>query len=76
MILLGYGGAMWTQQIVPSGVTSLILSVEPLWFFVMDWLFFRAVRPNLLEWIGLTLGFAGTFYLAFEIGRASCRERV
>lgn len=71
MILLGYGGAMWTQQIVPSGVTSLILSVEPLWFFVMDWLFFRAVRPNLLEWIGLTLGFAGTFYLAFGQGAVS-----
>ena len=71
MILLGYGGAMWTQQIVPSGVTSLILSVEPLWFFVMDWLFFRAVRPNLLEWIGLTLGLAGTFYLAFGQGAVS-----
>lgn len=71
MILLGYGGVMWAEQVVPSGIAALIISVEPLWFFVLDWLVFRSARPRLKEWAGLALGFAGTLYLAFGEGGAS-----
>jgi len=71
MILMGYGGVMWAEQVVPSGIAALIISVEPLWFFVFDWLVFRSARPHLKEWAGLALGFAGTLYLAFGQGGAS-----
>ncbi len=71
MILLGYGGVMWAEQIVPSGIAALIISVEPLWFFIMDWLVFKSARPGPREWAGLALGFAGTLYLAFWSGSAS-----
>ena len=71
MILMGYGGVMWAQQVVPSGIAALILSVEPLWFFVLDWLIFRSARPRFREWVGLLLGFAGTLYLAFGQGAVS-----
>ena len=71
MILMGYGGVTWAQQVVPSGIAALILSVEPLWFFVLDWLVFRSARPRIQEWIGLLLGFAGTLYLAFGQGAVS-----
>ena len=71
MILLGYGGVMWAEQVVPSGIAALIISVEPLWFFVLDWLVFKSARPRLKEWAGLALGFAGTLYLAFGEGGAS-----
>ena len=71
MILMGYGGVMWAQQVVPSGIAALILSVEPLWFFVLDWLVFRSARPRFREWVGLLLGFAGTLYLAFGQGAVS-----
>jgi drug/metabolite transporter (DMT)-like permease len=71
MILMGYGGVMWAEQVVPSGIAALIISVEPLWFFVFDWLVFRSARPHLKEWAGLALGFAGTLYLAFGHGGAS-----
>ena len=64
MILLGYGGVMWAERIVPSGIAALILAVEPLWFFVLDWLVFKSARPRMKEWAGLALGFIGTFYLA------------
>lgn len=71
MILLGYGGVMWAEQVVPSGIAALIISVEPLWFFVLDWLVFKSARPRLKEWAGLALGFAGTLFLAFGEGGAS-----
>ncbi|MFA0889153.1 MAG: EamA family transporter [Synergistales bacterium] len=70
MILLGYGGVMWAEQVVPSGIAALIISVEPLWFFVLDWLVFKSARPRLREWAGLALGFAGTLYLALGEGGA------
>ncbi len=71
MIFLGYGGVMWAEQVVPSGIAALIISVEPLWFFVFDWMLFKSARPHLKEWAGLALGFAGTIYLAFGQGGAS-----
>jgi len=71
MIFLGYGGVMWAEQVVPSGIAALIISVEPLWFFVLDWLVFKSARPRFKEWAGLALGFAGTLYLAFGEGGAS-----
>lgn len=71
MILLGYGGVMWAEQVVPSGIAALILSVEPLWFFVLDWLVFKSVPPRLKEWAGLALGFAATVYLAMGQGSDS-----
>ena len=71
MILFGYGGVMWAEQVVPSGIAALILSVEPLWFFILDWLVFKSARPGGKQWLGLALGFAGTLYLAFGSGGAS-----
>jgi drug/metabolite transporter (DMT)-like permease len=71
MIFLGYGGVMWAEQIVPSGIAALIISVEPLWFFIFDWLVFKSARPRMKEWAGLALGFAGTLFLAFGEGGAS-----
>ena len=66
MLLGGYGGVVWAQQTVPSSVAALIISIEPLWFVIFDWLFFKSRKPRLPELIGLILGFGGTVFLVAD----------
>ena len=65
LLLLGGNGLVsWAQQEVPSGMTTLILSLNPLFVVIADWavlLFFRdhkrGAKPNVLTFLGLALGF-------------------
>lgn len=67
LLLLGGNGLVsWAQQEVPSGMTTLILSLNPLFVVVADWavlLLFRdhkrGAKPNILTFLGLAVGFAG-----------------
>jgi len=72
LLLGGTGLVCWAEQKVPSGITTLIVSVGPLFFVLFDWAalaFFRdgkrGARPNALTFVGLALGFAG---LALLVG--------
>ena len=47
MLLGGYGGVVWAQQTVPSSMAALIITVEPLWMVLYDWLLFRSRRPHI-----------------------------
>ena len=66
MLLGGYGAVVWAQQTVPSSVAALIISIEPLWFVIFDWLFFKSRKPTLAESVGLVLGFGGTVFLVLD----------
>ncbi len=66
MLLGGYGGVVWAQQTVPSSMAALIITVEPLWIVLFDWLLFHSRRPSLPEVIGLILGFGGTLFLVLD----------
>ena len=67
LLLLGGNGLVsWAQQEIPSGMTTLILSLNPLVVVLADWavlLIFRdptrGTKPNALTFLGLALGFAG-----------------
>ena len=67
LLLLGGNGLVsWAQQEIPSGMTTLILSLNPLVVVLADWavlLFFRdqarGTKPNALTFLGLGLGFTG-----------------
>jgi len=65
-VLLLMGGNLtlsYAEQVVPSGLSALLIAVTPLWFLVLDaWLLghHRVSRRGL---IGLTLGIAGMFVL-------------
>jgi drug/metabolite transporter (DMT)-like permease len=49
---------------VPSGLASLIVSVTPLWFLVLDtWIFTSEHRPSPRALFGLAFGVAGIFVL-------------
>lgn len=67
LLLLGGNGLVsWAQQQVPSGMTTLIVSLNPLFVVIADWvvlLFFndqlRGAKPNRWTLLGLAVGFVG-----------------
>ena len=65
LLLGGNGAVVWAEQLVPSGLTALLIATVPLWMVLFDWLRPDGVRPNGLIIIGLSLGFIG---LAILVG--------
>lgn len=71
LLLLGGNGLVsWAEQRVPSGIATLIVSVSPLFFVLIDWAAYafyrdgqRGTRPNIAVFAGLALGFAGLVLL-------------
>lgn len=59
----GNGGVVWAEQIVPSGLTALIVGAEPLWVVILDWLRPGGRRPGLITGLGLIVGFLGVTLL-------------
>ncbi len=73
LLLLGGNGLVsWASETTPSSITTLIISIGPLFIVLGDWLVrvvggdaTRGARPTLATFGGLALGFAG---LALLIG--------
>jgi drug/metabolite transporter (DMT)-like permease len=72
LCLGGNGLVSWSEQKIPSGIATLIISAGPVFIVLMDWAvhaFFkdgkRGTRPGPLTFIGLALGFVG---LAILVG--------
>ncbi len=63
MLVVGNGGVTWAEQVVPSGITSLLVATVPLWMVMLDWLWHGNARPNGRIVTGLVLGIFGTFVL-------------
>jgi drug/metabolite transporter (DMT)-like permease len=64
LLTVGNGGVTWAEQVIPSGVTALLVGLVPLWMVVFDWLRPGGVRPRPLVVAGLAVGFAGVALLA------------
>jgi drug/metabolite transporter (DMT)-like permease len=67
LLFAGNGGVSWAEQIVPSGVTALLVATVSLWLVILDWLRPGGMRPVPKVALGLFLGFAG---LAILVGPA------
>jgi drug/metabolite transporter (DMT)-like permease len=63
LLLIGNGGVTWAEQVIPSGITALLISTSPIWFVVLDWIWFGAARPTGRVVAGLALGLAGVLWL-------------
>jgi drug/metabolite transporter (DMT)-like permease len=63
LLFVGNGGVSWAEQIVPSGVTALLVTMVSLWLVIVDWLRPGGVRPVPKVLLGLVLGFAGVALL-------------
>ncbi len=70
LCLGGNGLVSWSEQKVPSGIATLIISAGPVFIVLMDWAvhaFFkdgkRGTRPKPVTFLGLALGFIGLIVL-------------
>ena len=59
LIGVGNGGMSWSQQMVPSGITALVIAAVPLWMILFEWWRPKGRRPHGLVFAGLALGFVG-----------------
>jgi drug/metabolite transporter (DMT)-like permease len=64
----GNGGVTWAEQLVPSGLTSLVIATVPLWLTLLEWRRTRGARPDAVTSIGLLIGFAGVALLLVARG--------
>jgi len=64
LLLGGNGLVAWAEQVVPSGVTALVIGVQPLFFVLTEWAWPGGTRPTATMMTALLLGFAGVAWLA------------
>jgi drug/metabolite transporter (DMT)-like permease len=62
LLMVGNGGVAWVETRLESGLAALIVAIIPLWFALMDRVFFgRLLSPVAI--VGLVIGFAGVALL-------------
>lgn len=71
MLALGNGGVTWAEQVIPSGVTALLVALTPVWMVLLDWLRPGGTRPRPFVVVGLFVGFLGVALLAHGGGNHS-----
>ncbi len=67
LLFVGNGGVCWAEQVVPSGITALLVAMVSLWLVIVDWLRPGGHRPVPKVLLGLFLGFGG---MALLVGPA------
>lgn len=60
---VSYGLITSAETVVPSSIAALLVSIEPLWFCLLGWLFFKGMKPLTRHYAGIALGFAGIVVL-------------
>jgi drug/metabolite transporter (DMT)-like permease len=64
LLLGGNGFVSWAEQSLPSGLTALIIGIQPALMVLTEWAWPGGKRPTTLTFVGLFLGFAGVAWLA------------
>ncbi len=67
LLLLGGNGLVsWAEQMIPSGITTLIVSLGPLFIVLLDWAVLafgrdksQGTRPGVATFVGVGLGITG-----------------
>jgi drug/metabolite transporter (DMT)-like permease len=67
ILFLGFGltGAVWAEQFIDSGITALVISIEPLVVVMLMWLFTKQL-PKWSKFIGCFIGMIGMFLLVSQ----------
>jgi drug/metabolite transporter (DMT)-like permease len=64
LLLGGNGFVSWAEQTLPSGLTALIIGIQPAFMVLTEWAWRGGRRPTPTTFVGLLLGFAGVAWLA------------
>jgi drug/metabolite transporter (DMT)-like permease len=68
---VSFGVLSWAEKILPSSTAALIISLEPAWFALFDWLFFSGPKPGKKILLAQAAGITGCAVLV--LGEASLR---
>lgn len=68
LLLGGNGAVVWAEQVVPSGLTALLVSILPFWLVIIEWVRPPHRRPSSAVIGGLILGFIGIIVLVGPAG--------
>ena len=72
LLLLGGNYTLsWAEQVVPSGLSALLIAITPLWFLVLDKLLLGDHKITARGIAGLVLGMAGIVVLLWPDLRAT-----
>lgn len=63
LLLGGNGLVSWAEKSLHSGLTALIIGIQPVFMVLTEWAWPGGHRPGRATFIGLVLGFAGVAYL-------------
>lgn len=73
--LVGHGSLHWAERVVPSGLASLLIAIEPIFVFLLSSTAARVWRLNGMLLAGILMGLAGVGVLvggtALETGRGT-----
>lgn len=64
--VVSYGLLTVAETIVPSSAAGLLVALEPLWFCLIGWIFFKGAKPGKFNYIGIISGFTGVYFLMAE----------
>lgn len=59
MLVCGNGAVVWSEQVVPSGLTALIVALVPAWTVLVEWVLPGGTGPGRMTVLGLVAGFVG-----------------
>jgi drug/metabolite transporter (DMT)-like permease len=65
LLLCGNGGVTWAEKYVATGLVALLVSTEPLWVVILNWILTRK-RPNSRVLLGVLIGLAGVTLLVSD----------
>ena len=64
LLLGGNGLVVYAEQVIPSGITALLIGVGPLFIVLTEWAWPGGSRPTAVTMGALLLGFVGVAWLA------------
>jgi drug/metabolite transporter (DMT)-like permease len=67
--LVGHGSLHWAERIVPSGLASLFIAIEPIFVFLLSAMAARTWRLNGMLVTGILLGLVGVGVLVGGVAR-------
>ncbi len=75
LLVGGNGGVVWAEQLVPSGLTALLVATVPLWMVLLEWIGPGGGRPTRTVAAGIGIGFVGVAILVGP-GELAGAERI
>ena len=73
---VSYSLLSWAGTVLPSSTAALIISLDPAWFIIVDWLLFSGPKPSRHILLSLGAGVTGCVVLVMSGGTAAPDEPI